>query len=117
MAANFLATSGSRCIRPPAMLVRNGPGAIALTRTLYGARSTAAWRTMLLTRGLRRHIAVADERLGARSGDRGGRNDAAAALPLHVNGGKPDGVKGRREVDWMRALEQREVEGVDAAVG
>ena len=39
-------------MRPPAMFVRNGPGAIAFTRIPWGASSIAACRTRLLTAAL-----------------------------------------------------------------
>ena len=66
--------------------------------------------------GLGRGIAVADQRLRAQAGDRGGGDDAAAALPFHVGGGEADGHEGRGQVQLDRTLKQREVHGVDGAV-
>jgi hypothetical protein len=61
-------------------------------------------------------IAVADQRLRAQARNRGGGDNAAAALPLHVRGGQADGHEGRGEVHIDRAPEQGEVQRLDRAV-
>jgi hypothetical protein len=65
--------------------------------------------------GLRRDIAVADQRLRARAGNRRGGDDAATAPALHMGGGKPNGHERRRQVQFDSALKQCEVHGVDGA--
>ena len=65
---------------------------------------------------LGRDIAVADQRVCAQAGDRGGGDDAAAASPFHLGGGEADRHECRGQVQLDGTLEQRHVHRVDRAV-